>query len=199
MAKLKLQLFFSIEASYLLLLSIICPEQLLVTLASIQHEESPDPVSINHHKIIEPTLPIFLQIGDECSRVTSSSSIGRFYSEEYTSSSISKEMTLSMEQSTANGSTEELQPKKVSSTAICDPTARLECIKGRCQCRRGFTINQNGTICLEIARNGLESNCNEDVQCWKGLLGRMSECNMITRKCRCYESDNVPIVFHQGR
>jgi hypothetical protein len=42
---------------------------------------------------------------------------------------------------------------------ICDPSMPLECISGRCQCKRGYTISRNGTRCLEIARNGLDSLC----------------------------------------
>jgi hypothetical protein len=82
---------------------------------------------------------------------------------------------------------------------VCDPSMPLECISGRCQCKRGLTISRNGTKCLEIARNGLDSPCDESIQCWKGLLGRLSECRKNTGRCRCYESETLPIVFHQGR
>ena len=81
----------------------------------------------------------------------------------------------------------------------CDPSSPLECVNGRCNCKRGYTISRNGTKCLEIARNGLESLCEESIQCWKSLLGRLSECETETGKCSCYESETLPIVFHQGR
>lgn len=80
---------------------------------------------------------------------------------------------------------------------ICDPSMPLECSAGRCKCKPGFTINKNGTQCLEIARSGLDSQCSESIQCWKGLLGRLSECRH--GKCRCYDSESLPIVYHQGR
>jgi hypothetical protein len=81
----------------------------------------------------------------------------------------------------------------------CDTSIPLECLNGRCNCKRGYTISRNGTNCLEIARNGLESLCEESIQCWKSLLGRLSECLAEAGKCRCYESETLPIVFHQGR
>lgn len=83
--------------------------------------------------------------------------------------------------------------------AVCDPTIPLVCLAGRCQCKKGYTINRNGTRCLEVARNGLESLCEENIQCWKSLLGRMSECNVLVGRCQCYESESLPIVYHHGR
>ena len=99
--------------------------------------------------------------------------------------------------STASAITKE--SGKAAMESACDPSVPLECINGRCQCKRGYTINRNGSECLEIARNGLESPCEESIQCWKSLLGRLSECNLVTAKCQCYESETLPIVFHQGR
>lgn len=82
---------------------------------------------------------------------------------------------------------------------ICDPGIPLVCLAGRCQCKKGYTINRNATKCLEVARNGMESVCEENIQCWKSLMGRMSECNMVIGRCQCQESEALPIVFHNGR
>jgi len=80
----------------------------------------------------------------------------------------------------------------------CSSEDHLECIEGRCSCVSGYTVGRNGS-CLEVATRGLMSPCEENIQCWKGLMGRLSECNSTVEKCQCYHSETIPIVFHQGR
>lgn len=130
---------------------------------------------------------LFLQLGDKCKiEEKSSSHIFSNYDE------------LGNNTASTNHGMEDFSASEISNS-ICDPTIPLVCLAGRCQCKKGYTINRNGTRCLEVARNGLHSDCEENIQCWKSMLGRMSECNVAIGKCQCYESESLPIVYHQGR
>ncbi|CAL8138282.1 unnamed protein product [Orchesella dallaii] len=120
---------------------------------------------------------LYLQIGDKCDESSGTPNVIPHYDE----------------------ITNDNETVSETSSLICDPSVPLECLSGRCQCKKGYTINRNGTRCLEVARNGLDSTCEENIQCWKSLLGRMSECNVEIGKCQCYETETLPIVFHQGR
>ena len=146
---------------------------------------------------IQTQSPTFLQVGEEClpeeKRGLGQSSRALLTVYDDLGVNINNSLSQINNAALTNGTS------KDGMTFLCDPNVPLECLAGRCQCKKGYTINRNGTRCLEVARNGLESNCEENIQCWKGLLGRMSECNLATGKCQCYESETLTIVFHRGR
>lgn len=70
---------------------------------------------------------------------------------------------------------------------------------GTCQCRENYVASWDKSRCLPIATQGLNSSCEENVQCEKSALGTLSECNQETMKCQCYQIPMVPTVFYSGR
>ena len=68
-----------------------------------------------------------------------------------------------------------------------------------CHCMEGYVPSWDKSRCLQIATNGLNSSCEENIQCEKSPLGTLSECNQDRMQCQCYETPMVPTVFHSGR
>jgi hypothetical protein len=82
---------------------------------------------------------------------------------------------------------------------LCEATTpNAEC-RTTCQCKEGYIPSWDKSRCLQIAIHGLNSSCEENVQCEKSVLGTLSECNQETMKCQCYQIPMVPTVFYQGR
>ena len=77
-------------------------------------------------------------------------------------------------------------------------TENAVCMNGQCACNEStHAPSQDRRKCLEIAISGLESLCDEDVQCTRSPLGPLSICNPVTNKCQC--TAEFPVVYHPPR
>lgn len=82
---------------------------------------------------------------------------------------------------------------------LCEATSsNATCRSGTCQCREGYLPSWDKSRCIPIAI-GLNSTCEENIQCEKSQLGTLSECNQETMKCHCYKIPDMDTVFHGGK
>jgi len=78
-------------------------------------------------------------------------------------------------------------------------TINATCKTGVCQCKDGYVPSWDKSRCLPISTQGINSSCEENIQCEKSILGTLSECNQESMRCQCYQIPMVPTVFHSGR
>lgn len=70
---------------------------------------------------------------------------------------------------------------------------------GTCQCKEGYVPSWDKSRCLPIATEGLDSPCEENVQCEKSQLGALSECDQKSMRCNCYKIPDMDTLFHGGK